>query len=114
MDETDRLARRVVGAFQNIPELDLEWILVPEDLRQPGVTLEMEVKAAGEFPVFEVSGKLCAPVDLLDGKSEEDLRLLFREELLLCNEFRRAVTEARVLTEAARDGEPSPEEARRN
>jgi hypothetical protein len=61
MDDMDRLAYRVLEAFEGIPELRLEWLILPDE---PGHAseLEMEVAASENFFGNRVSAEVCVSV----------------------------------------------------
>ncbi|MDP9479115.1 MAG: hypothetical protein M3R38_26125 [Actinomycetota bacterium] len=113
MDEVNRLAYRVLEAFESIPELRLEWLILPDE---PGHSseFEMEVAASETFFGNRVSAEVRVPVRDLRDLSTEQLRRFFARELVERGGYGRAVAEARVIGEAATRGVPAPGEAQKN
>ena len=132
MDPTDRLARKLIKAFEPLgEEVTLEQLAVPEDLADPqgSVDLWVEIVMKGAEAGTEASAKasheqedhfmvrarVSVPTEVVLKCEMGDLVRLFREELLHSEPLRRASTSAGVASRAAkRDGIPSPEEAERN
>ncbi len=118
MDEIDELAYRVFEAFEGMPELRLEWLMVPEEPRR-GSTLEMEVAATENFRggrglLSEVRADVAVLVEDVRGLTTEELGLFFYEELVERGGYGRAVVQARVVEAASKRGGLSSEGARRN
>ena len=129
MDEIDRLAYRVLDAFEGIAELRLEWLIVPDD-HDDGSMLKMEVVASEIFhagksldqgldqglgQTLEVRAKVAVAVEDVPCLSTEQLRQFFSWELVECGGYSQAVAEAKTIAWAAeRGGVPSPQEAKRN
>jgi hypothetical protein len=116
MDEVDRLAYRILDAFEDIPELRLEWLMVPDEPKG-GSVLEMEVAATGTFFVargIEVRAEVAVPLEDVRALTTEELRRFFARELLERGGYGRAVAEARVIGEAVKRGMPAPGEAQKN
>ena len=131
MDPTDKLARKLIEAFEPLSEeVILEQLAVPEDLSDPegSVDLWVEIATKGdgagaeastgtshEEDQFVVRARVSLPTAVVIECEVGDLVRLFREELLHSEPLRRASTSAGVASRAAeRDGIPSPEEAERN
>jgi hypothetical protein len=116
MDEVDRLAHKVLDAFDDIPELRLEWLIVPDAPRR-GSVLEMEVAATETSFAsrgIEVRAKVAVPLEDVRALTTNELRRFFARELLERGGYGRAVAEARVIGEAATRGVPAPGEAQKN
>lgn len=75
MDEADRLAWRVLDAFERIPQLKIEWLIVPDE-PQPGSVLEMEVAATESYFGNEVRADVVVPVEEVWDLSAEELERL--------------------------------------
>ena len=127
MDPTDKLAHKLIEAFEPLgEEVILEQLAVPEDLSDPqgSVDLWVEIamagaeasaKAAHEEDRLVVRARVSLPTAVVLECEVEDLVTLFREELLHSELLRRAGTSAGVASRAAqRDGIPSSEEAELN
>ena len=133
MDPTDKLAHKLIEAFEPLgEEVILEQLAVPEDLSDPqgSVDLWVEIAMKGaeagagasarvsrdhEEDQFVVRARVSVPTAVVLECEVGDLVRLFREELLHSEPLRRASTSAGVASRAAeRDGIPSPEEAERN
>ncbi len=132
MDEIDRLAYRVLDAFERIAELRLEWLIVPDELEDRSI-LKMEVVTSEIFHAgksvdrgfnqrleqglghsLEVRAEVTVAVEDVRYLDTEELRRFFSCELIERGGYGRAVTEAKVLAEAAERSVPSPEDAERN
>lgn len=129
MDEIDRLAYRVLDAFEGIAELRFEWLIVPDE-PDDGSMLKMEVVASEIFhagksldqgldqglgQTLEVRAKVAVAVEDVRCLSTEQLRQFFSWELVECGGYSQAVAEAKTIAWAAeRGGVPSPQEAKRN
>ncbi|MDP9478252.1 MAG: hypothetical protein M3R38_21665 [Actinomycetota bacterium] len=110
----DRLAYRVPEAFEGIPELRPEWLMVPDEPRR-GSVLEMEVAASETFFGNRVSAEVRVPLrDLLRHLSTEQLGRFFAREIVKRGYYGRAVAQARVFGAAAERGAPTLKEAERN
>ena len=128
MDPTDKLARKLIEAFEPLgEEVILEQLAVPEDLADPqgSVDLWVEIVMAGTEASAEASreqadqivvrARVSLPTAVVLECEVDDLVTLFQEELLHSQPLRRAGTSASVASRAAeRDGIPSPEEAELN
>lgn len=125
MGEIDRLAYRVLDAFEGIAKLRLEWLIVPNE-PEDGSMLKMEVVASETFHAgrsrdpglgqsLEVRAEVTVAVEDVHYLGTEQLRRLFCRELIEYGGYSQAVAEAKVIVEAAeRGGMPSPEDAQRN
>ncbi|MDP9486978.1 MAG: hypothetical protein M3Q49_14540 [Actinomycetota bacterium] len=113
MDDMDRLAYKVLEAFEGIPELRLEWLILP-DVPGHGSEFEMEVAASETYFGNRVSAEVRVPVRDLRDLNTEQLRRFFARELVKRGGYARAVVEARIVGTAAERGVPSPDDAERN
>lgn len=119
MDEIDRLAYRVLDAFEGIAELRLEWLIVPDD-PDDGSMLKMEVVASEIFhagksldrdldqsldqglgQTLEMRAKVAVAVEDVRCLSTEQLRRFFSWELVECGGYSQAVAEAKTIAWAA-------------
>ena len=132
MDPTDKLARKLIKAFEPLDEeVILEQLAVPENLADPegSVDLWVEIAMKGaeagaeasagasreQEDHFVVRAKVSVPTAVVLECEVGDLVRLFRKELLHSEMLRRAGTSAGVASRAAeRDGIPSFEQAERN
>lgn len=119
MDSIDELAWKLISAFEELEEeLVLEQLAVPEDLADPGGTVDLWVATADTYSLEEqlaVRATVSVPTAVAFRWEADELSQLFREELLNSEEFRQASRIASVASRAAEErGVPSPEEAEKN
>lgn len=110
MDEVDRLAGKILDAVEDIPQLRLKRLMVPDERRR-GSLLEMEVAATGTS--FASRGIEVGAETVRDSATNEPRRFL-AHALLERGGYGRAVAEARVIGEAATHCVPAPGEAQKN
>ena len=120
MDEIDRLAYRVLDAFEGIAELRLEWLIVPDDpgdgsMLKMEVVVASEIFHAGQRLELEVRAEVTVALEDVRYLGTEQLRQFFSCELIERGGYSQAVAQARVIARAAeRGGVPSSQDARRN
>ena len=119
MDATDKLAHKLIEAFEELgEEIALEQLAVPEDLSDPRGSVDLwVVNTVGyeQEEQFVVRGRVSVPTTIVLEREACELCLLFKREILHSEEFRTATLSAKVASQAAeRSGVPSSEEAERN
>ena len=117
MDEVDRLADKILDAFEDIPQLRLKRLMVPDERRR-GSIREMEVAATGTSFAsrgIEVRAEFTVPVeDIRDSTINELGRFFALDQLVERDVYGCAVAEVRVIGETATRGVPAPAQAQKN